>query len=96
MRWKAEILSFMSGCRPPFSYQKSSGSESEFTIIFGHAPAHLRAVQHVERPFLHAARLAFTHPSDGRAIKFSCALPADLQEVLDTLRAVTAERAAKQ
>ena len=61
-----------------------------------HAPPHLRAVQHLARPFLHAARLAFTHPRDGRAVEFSCALPADLQEILDTLRAVTAERTAKR
>ena len=30
-------------------------------------PGDLRAVQRLERPFLHAARLAFTHPADGSA-----------------------------
>jgi 23S rRNA pseudouridine1911/1915/1917 synthase len=48
-------------------------------------PGDLRAVQHLERPFLHAARLAFTHPSDGRRMVFESELPADLQRVLDEL-----------
>ena len=29
-------------------------------------PGDLRAVTHLDRPFLHAARLVFTHPEDGR------------------------------
>ena len=49
-------------------------------------PGDLRAVTHLERPFLHAARLAFTHPADGRRLEFESALPDDLQRVLDTLR----------
>ena len=48
-------------------------------------PADLRAVLRLERPFLHAARLAFTHPSDGRRMEFTAALPADLQTVLDEI-----------
>jgi 23S rRNA pseudouridine1911/1915/1917 synthase len=50
-------------------------------------PANLRAVQRLERPFLHAARLAFTHPVDGRRIEFDSPLPLDLQEVLDDIEA---------
>ena len=57
-------------------------------------PPHLRVVERLERPFLHAARLAFTHPRDGRRILVSCALPDDLQGVVDELRAVTRRRAA--
>jgi 23S rRNA pseudouridine1911/1915/1917 synthase len=45
----------------------------------------LRAVQTLERPFLHSARLAFTHPSDGRRIEFDSPLPPDLQLVLDDI-----------
>ena len=45
----------------------------------------LRAVQRLERPFLHAARLVFTHPSDGRRLEFESPLPADLQSVLDDI-----------
>ena len=48
----------------------------------------LRPVLHLERPFLHAARLAFAHPADGRPLSFEAPLPADLQRVLDDLRAV--------
>jgi 23S rRNA pseudouridine1911/1915/1917 synthase len=48
-------------------------------------PGDLRAVTHLERPFLHAARLAFKHPLDGRRMEFVSPLPADLQEVLDEL-----------
>jgi 23S rRNA pseudouridine1911/1915/1917 synthase len=49
-------------------------------------PPELRAVQTLERPFLHAARLAFTHPSDGRRLEFRAELPEDLRAVLDRLR----------
>jgi 23S rRNA pseudouridine1911/1915/1917 synthase len=48
-------------------------------------PGDIRAVTHLQRPFLHAARLAFKHPRDGRRIEFTADLPPDLQEVLDAL-----------
>ncbi len=47
---------------------------------------HLRAVMRLDRPFLHAARLAFTHPGDLRRMEFESPLPEDLQGVLDDLR----------
>jgi 23S rRNA pseudouridine1911/1915/1917 synthase len=46
----------------------------------------LRAVMRLERPFLHSARLAFTHPGDGRRVEFESPLPPDLQSVLDEIR----------
>jgi 23S rRNA pseudouridine1911/1915/1917 synthase len=46
---------------------------------------HLRTVQRLERPFLHSARLAFTHPGDGRRVEFDSPLPLDLQSVLDEI-----------
>jgi 23S rRNA pseudouridine1911/1915/1917 synthase len=49
-------------------------------------PARLRALSHLTRPFLHAARLAFKHPSDGRRMEFTSGLPDDLQQVLEELR----------
>jgi 23S rRNA pseudouridine1911/1915/1917 synthase len=49
-------------------------------------PGDLRIVAKLERPFLHAARLAFAHPSDGRRMEFESALPDDLQLVVDGLR----------
>jgi len=54
-------------------------------------PGDLRAVRHLERPFLHAAKLVFTHPRDGRRMEFTSELPADLQLVLDELRALDAD-----
>ena len=45
----------------------------------------LRAVQRLERPFLHSARLAFTHPTDGRRVEFESPLPLDLQSVLNDI-----------
>jgi len=48
-------------------------------------PGDLRAVAHLSRPFLHAARLAFAHPADGRRMSFESPLPEDLQRVLDEL-----------
>jgi 23S rRNA pseudouridine1911/1915/1917 synthase len=49
-------------------------------------PSQLRAVKALERPFLHAARLAFRHPGDGRVLAFESELPADLARVLAQLR----------
>ncbi|MBI3492193.1 MAG: RluA family pseudouridine synthase [Acidobacteria bacterium] len=49
-------------------------------------PGDLRAVTHLDRPFLHAARLAFTHPVDSRRMEFESPLPDDLQRVLDEVR----------
>lgn len=49
-------------------------------------PGDLRAVTRLERPFLHAAQLAFHHPTDNRRMEFTSELPADLQRVLDELR----------
>ena len=46
-------------------------------------PGNLRAVRTLERPFLHAARLLFSHPGDTRRMEFTAPLPADLQRVLD-------------
>jgi 23S rRNA pseudouridine1911/1915/1917 synthase len=45
----------------------------------------LRPVLRLDRPFLHAARLAFDHPGDGRPLSFEAPLPADLQGLLDDL-----------
>jgi 23S rRNA pseudouridine1911/1915/1917 synthase len=50
-------------------------------------PAALRAVERLERPFLHAARLSFTHPREGTRLEFTCPLPPDLQSILDELDA---------
>jgi 23S rRNA-/tRNA-specific pseudouridylate synthase len=47
--------------------------------------ADIRAVTQLERPFLHAASLAFKHPTDGRRMSFESELPPDLQRVLDQL-----------
>lgn len=49
-------------------------------------PPELRAVQKLERPFLHAARLAFQHPTDGRRLEFRAELPEDLTRVIEQLR----------
>jgi len=52
-----------------------------------HPTPSLRAVQRLERPFLHAAHLAFHHPADGRVVEFQSPLPEDLVSVLSELRA---------
>ena len=44
------------------------------------------ALETLARPALHAARLAFTHPATGERMSFESPLPADLQELLATLR----------
>src|SRR6185295_9773874 len=49
-------------------------------------PAKLAPVAHLDRPFLHAARLTFAHPSTGARVTFESPLPLALQTVLDALR----------
>jgi 23S rRNA pseudouridine1911/1915/1917 synthase len=48
-------------------------------------PGDLRAVMRLERPFLHSARLSFTHPRDGRRVDFDSPLPPDLQAAIDDI-----------
>jgi 23S rRNA-/tRNA-specific pseudouridylate synthase len=61
--------------------------------VYGRAPrklpAALSALAGVDRPFLHAARLTFTHPGTGQSMTFEAPLPADLQSRLDALAQVT-------
>jgi 23S rRNA pseudouridine1911/1915/1917 synthase len=59
--------------------------DSLYGGVHRRVPGDLRAVTHLNRPFLHAARLAFTHPTDGRRMEFESPLPEDLQRVLSEL-----------
>jgi 23S rRNA pseudouridine1911/1915/1917 synthase len=52
-----------------------------------HAAAAREALQSMDRPALHAARLAFTHPATGARLEFEAPLPRDLVDVLERLRA---------
>lgn len=45
----------------------------------------LRPAIALPRPFLHAARLVFTHPGSGDEMAFTSALPVELEAVLQTL-----------
>jgi 23S rRNA pseudouridine1911/1915/1917 synthase len=56
----------------------------------------IRAVQRLTRPFLHAARLVFKHPRDGRRLEFLAPLPDDLMSVLEDLPGWPPEQEAKQ
>jgi 23S rRNA pseudouridine1911/1915/1917 synthase len=55
----------------------------EKRYVFG--PDSLRSIE-FERQALHAYRLAFEHPTDGRPLAFEAALPADLTALLNRLR----------
>lgn len=44
------------------------------------------AINRLDRPFLHAAYLSFTHPGTGETVEFSAPLPADLQAFLAIAR----------
>ena len=48
-------------------------------------PQHLRVVQHLTRPFLHAERLAFTQPRTGERLEFAVPLPDDLRTVIEAI-----------
>ena len=54
--------------------------------VHRHVPPKLRAVQKLDRPFLHAAKLSFTHPTDRRRLEFVSKLPGELAAVLEQLR----------
>ena len=45
----------------------------------------IKAILRLTRPFLHAARLVFHHPRDGRRLEFIAPLPDDLMNVLEDL-----------
>lgn len=47
----------------------------------------------LERQFLHAARLEFTHPHTGKRVHFEAALPPDLQQALERARLQSANAA---
>ncbi len=59
--------------------------DSLYGGVHRRVPGDIRAVQRLERPFLHAIRLALTHPREGRRIEFIAPLPEDLTAVLDAL-----------
>lgn len=46
------------------------------------------AVYRLDRPFLHAARLGFTHPSSGEKMEFAAPLPDELRAFLDQVSSV--------
>jgi 23S rRNA pseudouridine1911/1915/1917 synthase len=60
--------------------------DSLYGGVHRRVPGDLRAVTHLDRPFLHASKLVFTHPEDGRRMAFTSELPDDLARVLEELR----------
>jgi len=56
--------------------------DSMYGGVHRRVPGDIRAVQRLERPFLHAARLAFTHPTEQRRMQFIAPLPSDLEDIL--------------
>ena len=55
-------------------------------LTYGADPVLARHLD-LSRQWLHAQRLAFPHPADGRRVEFTSTYPADLQHALDVLRA---------
>ena len=60
--------------------------DSLYGGVHRRVPGDLRSVTHLDRPFLHASKLIFTHPEDGRRMTFTSELPDDLARVLEELR----------
>jgi 23S rRNA pseudouridine1911/1915/1917 synthase len=56
-------------------------------LLAGGAPALSAALQGFRRQALHAQRLHLQHPLDGRALTFEAPVPADLEALLQLLRA---------
>jgi 23S rRNA pseudouridine1911/1915/1917 synthase len=59
-------------------------------------PADLRPLLSLDRPFLHAGRLLFHHPGDGRKMEFEAPLPRELQEILDQILPEEYERSTSE
>jgi 23S rRNA pseudouridine1911/1915/1917 synthase len=59
--------------------------DSLYGGVHRRVPHDLRAVQRLERPFLHAERLAFTQPRTGEPLVFTTLLPDDLRRVLEDI-----------
>jgi 23S rRNA pseudouridine1911/1915/1917 synthase len=71
--------------------------DSLYGGVHRRVPHQLRSVQRLTRPFLHAERLAFTHPRTGEYLEFTAALPEDLRTALaevepELLRMLEADR----
>jgi 23S rRNA pseudouridine1911/1915/1917 synthase len=52
-------------------------------------PPSIAVLAHLDRPFLHAARIEFNHPTSGRRLSFEAPLPDDLARPLATVRRTT-------
>jgi 23S rRNA pseudouridine1911/1915/1917 synthase len=64
----------------------------EKRYVFG--PEHLRSIR-FRRQALHASRLAFVHPVDGRPMRFEAPVPDDLETLLRALRKAAPARAVR-
>jgi 23S rRNA pseudouridine1911/1915/1917 synthase len=67
-----QIRVHLAHLRHPVLGDPTYGGRSEGTLRLG-----------LERPFLHAARLRFPHPDDGRPVEVEDPLPTDLLKVLE-------------
>jgi 23S rRNA pseudouridine1911/1915/1917 synthase len=65
--------------------------DSLYGGVHRRVPHDLRAVQRLERPFLHAERLAFTQPRTGEPLVFTAPLPDDLRNVLEDIEPMLIE-----
>ena len=71
----------------PYSADPVYGGRSRLRgIAPEHRGAASRALELIGRQALHASRLAFEHPSTGKAASFSSPLPEDIGRVLELLR----------
>jgi 23S rRNA pseudouridine1911/1915/1917 synthase len=71
-----QIRVHMSAIRHPCAGDRLYGADPVLAARLG-----------LTRQWLHAVRLGFAHPADGRRVEFSSGYPADLRSVLDVLAA---------
>ena len=84
-RWRSPPgARIRSACISARSAIRSSATRPTAACTAGSAN-NLRAVMRLERPFLHACRLAFTHPGDGRRVEFDSPLPPELEAVIEDI-----------
>ena len=79
-----QIRVHLTSIKHPVVGDETYGAGRDNTILNAQLRAHVR---NLGRHFLHAEKLAFTHPESGERVEFSSALPPDLAQLLSEIEA---------
>jgi 23S rRNA pseudouridine1911/1915/1917 synthase len=80
-----QIRVHLASIRHPLLGDQTYGGR--LTIASGIGESLEQSIRRFKRQALHAKRLTFDHPSSGETMSFEASLPADLQQLIEELRA---------